>query len=245
MNRTERLRWPACALLVLGLHAGVALVMVSQPLSPPVQMLSAVMLELAPMPVEAPKLEPIVEPEPEPQQTAPAERQLEPPPPLPPVEPPPPVAASEPAEAVLPPPPPPIAPKKPPPRAAPPRREQVRPIAEPPPPTAPPATPQPAAAAPAQVPATWQSRLLAHLMRFKRYPAAAQARCEQGVALLRFTMTRDGIVTGFRVERSSGHPLLDQEVLDLIQRAQPLPALPPEMAEPGLELVVPIRFELR
>ena len=70
-------------------------------------------------------------------------------------------------------------------------------------------------------------------------------RREQGVALLRVTMTRLGTVTGFRLERSSGHQLLDQEILELIQRAQPLPPMPPEMTQQTVEIVVPIRFELR
>ena len=70
-------------------------------------------------------------------------------------------------------------------------------------------------------------------------------RREQGVALLRVAMTRSGAVAGFRLERSSGHQLLDQEVLDLLQRAQPLPPIPPEMTRETVEIVVPIRFELR
>jgi periplasmic protein TonB len=87
----------------------------------------------------------------------------------------------------------------------------------------------------------WQSRLLAHLERCKRYPPTAQMRREQVVALLRFSMTRAGAVVTFRVERSSGHQVLDHETLQLIQRAQPLPELPQDL----IELVVPLRFELR
>ena len=140
-------------------------------------------------------------------------------------------------------------PPKPPPPPKPPRPRQVmpRPVpAEPPPPvSAPPAAaPSPSPPSPAAA-ASWQSRLLAHLTRFKRYPAAAQMRREQGVALLRFSMTPAGEVLSFRLERSSGHALLDQETLELIRRAQPLPALPPEMGQQPIELVVPLRYELR
>ena len=119
--------------------------------------------------------------------------------------------------------------------------------AEPPPPVAPAApaqAPAPAASSPAAA-ANWQSRLLAHLTRFKRYPPAAQMRREQGVALLRFNMTPGGEVLSFRLERCSGHAALDQETLELIRRAQPLPALPPEMRQQPIELVVPLRYELR
>jgi TonB family protein len=47
------------------------------------------------------------------------------------------------------------------------------------------------------------------------------------------------------VVRSSGHDDLDQEALAWIQRAQPLPRPPPEVATDPIELVVPLRFELR
>jgi protein TonB len=70
-------------------------------------------------------------------------------------------------------------------------------------------------------------------------------RREQGVVLLRFRMTPAGQVVSFKLERSSGHALLDQETLDLIQRAQPLPALPNDMPQQPIELVVPLRYELR
>ncbi len=86
---------------------------------------------------------------------------------------------------------------------------------------------------------------MAHLTRFKRYPPAAQMRREQGITLLRFRMTPAGQIVSFRLERSSGHALLDQETLDLFQRAQPLPALPEDMPQQQIELVVPLRYELR
>ena len=73
----------------------------------------------------------------------------------------------------------------------------------------------------------------------------AQQRREQGVAYLRFTLNRAGMVLRFALERGSGHELLDQEALALIQRAQPLPAPPSEIGRETLELVVPLRFHLR
>ena len=70
-------------------------------------------------------------------------------------------------------------------------------------------------------------------------------RREQGVALLRFSMTPAGEVLSFRLAARSGHAALDQETLELIRRAQPLPALPPEMGQQPIELVVPLKYELR
>ncbi len=92
---------------------------------------------------------------------------------------------------------------------------------------------------------SWQSLLLKHLQQFKNYPAGARERGEQGVAMLAFTMDRNGKVLSRRIVSSSGHPDLDAEVLTLVERAQPLPAFPASMNEDRLELTVPIRFSLR
>jgi protein TonB len=109
-----------------------------------------------------------------------------------------------------------------------------------------PAPPRAAPAAPSADAMTQFERLLsAHLEREKRYPRMSQQHGEQGVVMLRFTMDRAGKVLAANIERGSGFPALDREVLDLIQRAQPLPALPPEIVQAQLELVVPVQFSLR
>lgn len=91
---------------------------------------------------------------------------------------------------------------------------------------------------------SWQALLLRRLQQFKNYPRAARERGEQGVALLGFSVDRDGRVTDRKIVRSSGHADLDNEVLAMVERAQPLPAFPPSMSEPQLSLTVPIRFSL-
>ena len=58
-------------------------------------------------------------------------------------------------------------------------------------------------------------------------------------------MSRDGRVLAVRIERASGVASLDQEGLDLLQRAQPLPSLPSDQPGESLELVVPIQFFLK
>ena len=92
---------------------------------------------------------------------------------------------------------------------------------------------------------SWQSSLVRHLQRYKRYPGDAQARNEQGVVLLSFSVDRTGHVLAHRIARSSGFTDLDAEVMAMIMRAEPLPAFPANMTEPRLDLTVPIRFSLR
>jgi protein TonB len=91
----------------------------------------------------------------------------------------------------------------------------------------------------------WKSALVAQLERYKRYPAEAQARGEQGVAQLAFSVDRSGGVHDARIVRSSGSSALDRATLALVERAQPLPPPPPEIAGRQIAIVVPIRYNIR
>lgn len=254
--------------------AGAYLLMRRVETPPALPPAAAVMIDLAPMPaappaqpMEAPPAPQPVEPDPTPPPPEPIPIPIpEPPPPepLPPIieeipvpEPPPPVVEPE---VALPPPPPPVKPK--------PRPQPQRPVErvktkEPPKvqPTAPPAAAvaadlppgpptapadgSPSAGANSRTRPSWEGRLLAHLERHKRYPSSAQRRRQQGVAQVRFVIDRNGTVLSYRLERSSGHAALDEESTDLLRRASPLPAPPPEIASDHMELVVPVEFTLR
>lgn len=89
------------------------------------------------------------------------------------------------------------------------------------------------------------SILQAWLEEHKEYPRRARSRRQEGVVWLYFVMDRQGHVLEHRIDRSSGYTLLDREVEEMIRRAQPLPALPADMAQARLELVVPVQFQLR
>ncbi len=91
----------------------------------------------------------------------------------------------------------------------------------------------------------WQATLVAHLQRHKRYPTMARNNNEEGTAYLRFAMDRNGHVLLKSIARASGHRALDQETLDLLERAQPLPAPPADMPGERFEFVVPVQFQLR
>lgn len=258
-----RARWTASLCAVLALHAaaaaGLATWHVSPP--PPPEAAEAVMLDLAPAP-EPPAPEPAPQsvsepppPEPPPPEPTPPEPEPLPPEPVPvpvpeplPLTEPPPVAE---VEVPLPPPPKvkpkPVERRPPPVKEPPPRREEA------PPAPAAPAAPAPAAPAPAAAPASppasviasWRGALLRHLERYKRYPRAAQLQRLEGVAQVRVVLDRQGTVLSARLERGSGHAVLDGETEEMVRRASPLPAPPPEMASDRIELVVPVEFALR
>jgi protein TonB len=272
----DRLRWAACFVLVLGLHATAAATLLRhwQPPDEPVEGGPAILIDLAPVAAapEAPASEaapgpqqvqtpPEPQPEPEtrpgPEPEKPRVAVIEPPKETPPVEqvetpaPPvesPPVPETPPmiADVVLPPPRPPEPRVKQEPKhqrrladlnSAPPKLEHTAPHA---------VAPAPGAAAhdPNAVP-HWKTELVARLQRYKRYPSEAQARGEQGVAQLAFSVDRSGGVHDARIVRSSGSSALDRATLDLIARAAPLPAPPPEMRGAQIAITVPINYNLR
>ena len=93
--------------------------------------------------------------------------------------------------------------------------------------------------------ADYLALLQAWLERHKEYPRRAQLRRIEGTAVLRFVMDREGRLVSYRVERGSGHAVLDDAVREMVKRASPFPPLPPEIHQASLELVVPVSFYLR
>ena len=253
-------RWGASLAVVLALHATALLLLRDiqpkgiQDVAPQ----AALLLDLAPAapPVPAP-------PEPSPPAAAPPPPVAAVPPPMPeaaplpdvpPDPPPPPPKAEVTPEVALPlPPPPPVRVKLPavphpahvrptvprPPNPAVPVQETTAPVA--PAPSSAPAAPS---APPGQEAATWQSRLMAHLARFRHYPPEAERRGFTGVATMRFALDGAGRLVSSSLVRSSGHDDLDQEAMAWLQRAQPLPPPPPDRAAP-VQIVVPLNFILR
>ncbi|WP_439816018.1 TonB family protein [Zavarzinia sp. CC-PAN008] len=106
-------------------------------------------------------------------------------------------------------------------------------------PAAPPAPPVPPNARP-----NFAGMLVAHLKRHQRYPRQAQRRREEGKPQVRIVMSADGSVVSVNLVQSSGHESLDEEAVALVRRAEPLPAIPPELNQSQLDVVVPISFDL-
>lgn len=105
---------------------------------------------------------------------------------------------------------------------------------------------QAAPAAPgANARADYLASILAQLNRYKQYPPSARRARIQGVVMLHFVMDRSGNVQTADINKKSGYPILDQEALALIRRAQPLPPMPANFRQSHLDLVVPIEFFLR
>ena len=140
----------------------------------------------------------------------------------------------------------------------PPPKEETKPpeteaevaLPEPPKPETPPleqklATAPQASRAPQQVVQRWESQLVAHIERYKQYPAEARAHGEQGEVRIAFTIDREGWVRATRIVRSSGSSELDQETLALLTRAQPMPRPPENITAQQLSFQIPIKFNIK
>jgi protein TonB len=243
----EALRWGACFALALGIHAAGAAVLLARwnENSDAVANAPVILIELATLPV-APDTKPSELPpgpqqpeaQPEPEPVKPVEKPVEKTVELPPAP------QAEPLAAVTPPPKPVEKQVEKRPRhkhaslaSAPSTAESKAERA---------AAPMPGAPShnPAAVP-NWKSQLVARLERYKSYPSQAQARGEQGVAQLAFSVDRSGGVHHARIVRSSGSSLLDEATLELVERAAPLPPPPPEISGAQIAIVVPIRYNIR
>ncbi|AKM08995.1 TonB family protein [Croceicoccus naphthovorans] len=86
--------------------------------------------------------------------------------------------------------------------------------------------------------------LMAHLQRKKQYPSEAKKARQQGVVTVRFTVDRSGNVVASSIKSSSGHALLDDATLTLMQRVSPLPPIPREMGRDSLTIALPIDYAL-
>lgn len=93
--------------------------------------------------------------------------------------------------------------------------------------------------------ADYYSLLSAHLNRKKKYPTEAKKAMQQGIVTVRFTVDRDGGVTAVSIRKTSGHELLDQATLDLMQRVAPLPRFPRSMTKDSVTISLPIEYSLR
>ncbi|CAA0119614.1 energy transducer TonB family protein [Zhongshania aliphaticivorans] len=247
-QQQEYVRWLLALLAVVACYGSILAWWFYNPPAPasPIPPAAAMVIELAPEPV-APPSEPDLPPAPEPTPDV-----LPPPKPEPLPEPkpePPPVVEPE------------VALPEPEPQPEPvleePEPEPEEALDEPPstasaPPDAPredtkaaaPSQGVPSSAASANHKLTWQNALMMKLNDAKRYPSQARRYRQQGVAYLRFTMDRDGNVLAKSIEQTAGYALLDEETLELIDRAQPLPIPPDDVAGETLEFVVPVEFFL-
>jgi periplasmic protein TonB len=90
---------------------------------------------------------------------------------------------------------------------------------------------------------TWQKELAAHLDKYKRYPADRSTQSAEVV--VSFILDRTGHVLSTRLVKGSGDSSFDAAALAMLQRADPVPAPPPLIADEGLTFTLPVVFHIK
>ncbi len=89
------------------------------------------------------------------------------------------------------------------------------------------------------------SRLSRHLARYYEYPRRARRLGQEGTPVIVFEFQRDGSLIAHSLRTSSGHQLLDESALAMLEQAAPLPEVPDEIAGQKFRYTLPVRFSLR
>jgi protein TonB len=90
---------------------------------------------------------------------------------------------------------------------------------------------------------TYRDLLLAHIARFRQYPAEAHRDRLEGSVEVGFTLNRDGSVDRAWIVSSSGRQVFDREALAAVRRAVPMPAIPSDLPS-SLDVSLPVDFEI-
>lgn len=238
-TRSNLARYGGSLAIVLGVHAVAVLLTLNWSVPQALELPpAAMMVELAPLPEPAPPPPPKAAPKP----PTPIEE-----PPLPKL-----AEAPKPKIAIPKPPKPKAKPQPPkpekklePPKDEPPAKDDV---ADTPPSNTPPqksAAPKPSIASNSNALPSWQSDLLRHLAKYKKYPEDARRRGLQGINRLRFVVDAEGKVVSYTLAGGSGSAALDRATLEMIRRAGTVPKPPAELLNNGtIEVVAPFVYSL-
>jgi len=88
----------------------------------------------------------------------------------------------------------------------------------------------------------YKGKVRAKLVRASRNPPRAARQGVTGVPWVRFTVLASGAVSGLAIAKSSGSPLLDEAILNAVNRAAPFPPIPEGSANNSLEFLLPMKF---
>ncbi|MCR6572043.1 energy transducer TonB family protein [Campylobacter insulaenigrae] len=94
---------------------------------------------------------------------------------------------------------------------------------------------------------SYQALLMAHLLKFQKYPQQALLEKQEGQVSIKVIINEHGNVILKDIKKYSSHTILNNEALDLITRASPLPKPPKEMLQNNnkITFVLPINYNIR
>ncbi len=78
--------------------------------------------------------------------------------------------------------------------------------------------------------------------KHKQYPDVARKAGVTGEAVIRLDIEQSGYITRYNLDKKTGHPILDDAVIAMIERANPVPPIPP--TESARAFRIAIRFSI-
>lgn len=118
------------------------------------------------------------------------------------------------------------------------------PIATPEPAPAPAPPPQPKVVDTSAAQNGYGSALWGAISKHKKYPRIAQARAWQGEVILELLLDGNGNLISKTIIQKSGYDVLDQQALEMVDKAIPFPTPPEALRGTSFSIKVPIAFKL-
>lgn len=101
------------------------------------------------------------------------------------------------------------------------------------------------AAPPAKADYGWMLQALrSRVEQLKRYPPLARKNEWEGQVVVRAVLKEDGSLVDLKVDKSSGHQILDEDALEVLRQVSPLKLQRP-LGKPQIIVKVPIRYEMK
>jgi protein TonB len=83
------------------------------------------------------------------------------------------------------------------------------------------------------------------IQKFKQYPDEARRQGMRGETLVRIRIDRKGNIRYWALEHSTGFTVLDRAAIDMVRRANPVPAVPNDYpAGDQFDFLIPVNFKL-
>lgn len=97
-----------------------------------------------------------------------------------------------------------------------------------------------------QIVSRYEQLISMWIQKFKVYPEEARKKGMQGESVVRIRIDRQGNIRYYILDHSTGKPPLDRAAIDMIRRANPVPAVPDDYPAGDLfEFLVPVSFHLQ
>ena len=93
--------------------------------------------------------------------------------------------------------------------------------------------------------AQYRLSIITAARRYKRYPRVALDNNWQGRVEVRMAIGATGAITELSVRSSTGHPVLDQQALEMIERAKATAQVPPALRGREFVVDIPVIFSLK